>query len=219
MAKMEILIRVYREVIESKIFAGEMDSVTDDQIDILMDSLREAVEVATKSARIPLTTCALQQTESSPTGIGGFNAQFGFDLSSFQTENNNTGDSTNISMQKSSIEGQNQPGTTRQDGHEGLSLPGNGKMPGNEFESGQHHYQMFDGFEAGMQSSGMVNTTAPPYFGSEFPLETSKDSLEPIQNLDFYSAEPVSMPFDLEAQSFDGNWQFSSGPLENNRFN
>jgi hypothetical protein len=214
MAKMEILIRVYREIIESKMFAGEMEPVSEDQLETLMNLLREAVDVTTKTTTSQLASCGFQQTVISPPRAEGFNNQFDFDFPSFQNEDNNTRDSSNILRQFSSTphmpphaQVQNQPDTIGEGRSAGRSIPGKRNILENEFESGQPDDEMIEGLEAGMQSSEIVNTTASSYFDFELPLTTSNDSMTPVPNLDFYSVDPDSMLFDIGQQGFEGNWQ------------
>jgi hypothetical protein len=217
MAKMEILIRVYREIIESKIFAGEMEPVSEDQIETLMNLLREAVGVATKTTTSPLASCGFQQTAIFPPRAERFHNQFDFDFPSFQNEDNNTRDSSNISQQFSStpnmpphVQVQNQPDTIDEDKSARRFIPEKRNI--NEFESGQPGDEMIEGLEVGMQSSGIVNTAASSYFDFELPLTTSNDSMTPVPSLDFYSVDPDSMLFDIGQHGFEGNWQYPSGP-------
>jgi hypothetical protein len=219
MAKMEILIRVYREIIESKIFAGELEPVSEDQIETLMNLLREAVDVTTKTTTSPLASYGFQQRVIFPPRVEGFNDPFSIDFPTFQNEDNNTGDSSTISRQFSSTphmppqaQGQNQPDTIDEDRSAGRSIPRRRNILENEFESGQPGDEMIEGLEAGMQSSGIVNTAASSYFDFELPLTTSNDSMTPVLSLDFYSADPDSMLFDIGQHGFEGNWQYPTSP-------
>jgi hypothetical protein len=218
MAKMEILIRVYREIIESKMFAGEMEPVSEDQIETLMNLLRKAVDVTAKTTTSPLASFRFQQTAIFPPRAEGFNNQFDFDFPSFQNEDNNTRDSSNISQQFSSTPNmppraqiQNEPDTIDEDRSAGRSILEKRNVRENEFESGQPGDEMIEGLEVGMQSSGIVNTAASSYFEFELPL-TSNDSMTPVPNLDFYSVDPDSMLFDIGQHGFEGNWQYPGGP-------
>jgi hypothetical protein len=192
-----------------------------------MDLLREAVDVATKTARSPLATCGPRQTDISLSGIGGFDNQFDsdFDFSSFQSENENAGSSNNISLQISStanmpphLQGEAQHSAAKQGNQAGQHSPGKRNIIENEFESGQHSHEMFECLGTGMQSNDVVNPMASSHFDSELPFTTWDDSLAPLPDLDFYSLEPEFMLFDIEQQGFDGNWQFANDPLGNTRF-
>jgi hypothetical protein len=219
MAKMEILIRVYRETIESKIFAGEMEPVSEDQIETLMNLLREAVDVTARTTTSPLASCGFQQTVIFPPRAESFNNQFDFGFPSFQNEDNNTRDSSNISRQFSSTlhmpphaQVQNQSDTIDEDKSSRRSISEKRNILGNEFESGQQGDEMIEELEVGMPSGGFVNAAASSYFDFELPLTASTDSMTPVPNLDFYSVDPDSMLFDIGQHGFEGNWQYPSGP-------
>jgi hypothetical protein len=70
MSKMEILVRIYREAIESKMFAEDIESISGDQLETLLELLRQAVDVTTQTAQDPLRRSGAQPTENFQPQLG-----------------------------------------------------------------------------------------------------------------------------------------------------